>query len=53
MNVNELQQIHLNKLVGAFGVANAQASISNDRAARAFGTTDNEKSVSEKGKIEY
>jgi len=53
MNVNELQQLHLNKLVGAFGVANAQASISDDRAARALGTTDSDKSVSEKGKIEY
>jgi len=53
VNVNELHQIHLNKLVGAFGVANTQAVISDDRAARALGTTDSEKSVSEKGKIEY
>jgi hypothetical protein len=37
MNINELHQLHLQKLVKAFGVANAQAQFSDDRAARAVG----------------
>lgn len=53
MNINELHQIQLNKLVNAFGVANTQSIVRDDRMARALGTTDSEKSTSEKGKIEY
>jgi len=37
MNVDQLHQIHMNRLVNAFGVANAQHVVSDDRAARALG----------------
>jgi len=37
MNINQLHQIHINRLVNAFGVANTQHVVSDDRAARALG----------------
>jgi hypothetical protein len=37
MNVDQLHQLHVNKLVKSFGVANTQEALMDDRAARAMG----------------
>ena len=37
MNVDELHQLHLNKLINSFGVASSQEAFRDDRAARAMG----------------
>ena len=42
MNIDQLHQIQMNKLIRSFGVANAQAVVSDDRAARALGNHTSE-----------
>jgi thiazole synthase ThiGH ThiG subunit len=53
MNIDQLHQLHVKKLSNSFGVANAQSAIRDDRMARAFGTSDENKSETDKGKVEY
>jgi hypothetical protein len=37
MTVDELHQLHMNKLIQSFGVSTAVGAFRNDRAARALG----------------
>lgn len=53
MNIDQLHQLHMNKLIQSFGVSTALSAFRDDRAARALGTSDEDKSESEKGKVEY
>ena len=53
MNLEQLHRVHTQQLVRSFGVANAQSAVLDDRAARATGTIDENKSPSEKAKVEY
>ena len=53
MNLEQLHQVHTQQLARTFGVANAQAATLDDRSSRALGNTDENKSESEKAKIEY
>lgn len=41
MNINQLHQIQMAKLIRAFGVANTESLIKDDRAARALGNHPN------------
>lgn len=53
MNLEQLHQLHTQQLARSFGVANSQEAIKDDRAARALGESDENKSETEKAKIEY
>jgi hypothetical protein len=37
MNIEQLHQLHMNKLIQSFGVSTAVGAFRNDRAARALG----------------
>lgn len=37
MNVNDLHQLHMSKLIRSFGVGPAMSAVWDDRAARAMG----------------
>jgi len=37
MNIEQLHQLHMNKLTQSFGVSTAMGAFRNDRAARAMG----------------
>lgn len=53
MKLEELNQVHVEKLANSFGVANAQSVVRDDRAARALGTPDNDRTQTDLGKVEY
>jgi hypothetical protein len=53
MNVEELHKLHLDKLVNAFGLANAMSAVRDDRAARALGNHYAENGTHDMGKSEY
>jgi hypothetical protein len=53
MNLEQLHQLHTQQLARSFGVANSQEAIKDDRAARALGTTDENRSETDKSKVEY
>jgi hypothetical protein len=53
MNINELHQLHMQKLTKAFGVSTALSAFANDRAARAFGNHYSEDGSHDTGRSEY
>jgi hypothetical protein len=53
MTVDELHQLHVQKLAQSFGVSTALGAFRDDRVARAFGNPDTEHSETEKAKVEY
>jgi hypothetical protein len=53
MNINELHQLHMSKLINSFGVGTAVGAFRNDRAARALGNHYSEDGSHDTGKVEY
>lgn len=53
MNVDELHQLHMNKLIQSFGVSTAVGAFRNDRAARALGNHYAEDGSHDTGRSEY
>lgn len=41
MNIDQLHQLQLSKLIRSFGVANTESAVKDDRAARALGNHPN------------
>jgi len=53
MNISELHQLHMGKLIKSFGVSTALSAFRNDRAARALGNHYSEDGSHDTGKVEY
>ena len=53
MNISELHQLHMGKLIKSFGVSTAMSAFRNDRAARALGNHYSEDGSHDTGKVEY
>jgi len=53
MKINELHQLHMDKLIKSFGVSTALSAFWNDRAARALGNHYAEDGSHDTGKSEY
>jgi len=52
MNIEQLHQLHFDKLSKSFGIANALSAVRDDRAARAFGNHYSEDGSHDTGKEE-